>query len=123
MEYLALIIALLGVMAGMRGTRAGGRYGRVADGARQAAATSRSGAVCVAEEKGVVAPRSVAVLFSEGIALLGRLLLALAGPALFVLLCLALNLFTLEELSAALTDIDFVVVSSLLLLAGWRAYA
>lgn len=122
MEYIALTVALLGVMAGMRAMRARGRCSRLADEARQAAAILRNGEVCAAEKE-LAAQRSAAVLFGEGIALLGRLLLALVGPALFLLLCLELNLFTPEELSAALTDIDFVVVSSLLLVAGWRVYA
>lgn len=122
MAYLALSIALLGLLIGMRLTRFVGRVGAMVGDARHTVAAVRSRELYDAEKE-LIVQRAALGMFGELFAILGRILAVLAGPVLFLLLCLSLGLFTPAELEAALTDIDFLVVSSLLMLASWRMYA
>lgn len=122
MEYVALMIAVLGLMVGMRMTRFVDRVGAMVGGARHTVEVVRSRDI-YEDEKELLVQRAALHMFGEFFALLGRILAVLAGPVLFILVCLSLGWFTAEELFAALTDVGFLIVSSLLMLAAWKLYA
>ena len=122
MEYVALMIALLGLMVGMRMTRFVGRVGAMMGDARHTVEMVRSRDI-YEDEKELLVQRAALSMFGEFFALLGRILAVLAGPVLFVLICLSMGWFTPDELYAALTDVSFLIVSSLLMLAAWKLYA
>ena len=122
MEYVALMIALLGLMLGMRMTRFVGRVGAMVGDARHTVEMVRSRDI-YEDEKEILVQRAALNMFGEFFALLGRILAVLTGPVLFVLICLSMGWFTPDELYAALTDVGFLIVSSLLMLAAWKLYA
>lgn len=122
MEYVALTLALLGLMLGMRMTRFVGRVGAIVGDARHTVEVVRSRDI-YEDEKELLVQRAALNMFGEFFALLGRILAVLAGPVLFILLCLSLGLFTPDELVAALSNVGFLLVSSLLMLAAWKLYA
>lgn len=121
MVYASLLFALGGLMLGMRMSGLAGRIAAVAGGARHTIAVMRSRELHE-EEKEAQVQRAALDLFGEFFVIAARSLAVFAAPAIFLLLCLSLGLFTVEEVEAAATNAYFIVASTLLMLAAWICF-
>lgn len=119
MAYAALTLAIGGLMLGMRMTRFVGRVGGIFDDARQTFRNARSRELRD-EEKEVLLQRAALNMFGDFFALVARLLAALAGPVVLVMLCLYAGFCTLNEIQAAASNGYFIGASTLVLLLAWR---
>ncbi|HEY9198822.1 MAG TPA: hypothetical protein VIR60_05595 [Gammaproteobacteria bacterium] len=122
MVYAALMLAFGGLLLGMRMAGFPQRIGAVLGGARRTVAVMRSLELREAEKEAHV-QRAALDMFAAFFAIVAHSLAALAGPAVFLLLCIAAGLFGMEEIAAAAGNGYFLIISTLAMLAAWRLSA
>lgn len=121
MVYAALILAFAGLTFGLRRAGFAEHIGAMLSGMRHTVGVMRSDELHEQEKEARI-QRAARDMFGEFLTIAERSLAVMAGPALFMLLCVSLGLFSVEEVEAAATNGYFLVASTLLMLAVWRVF-